>query len=54
MFVKLTDRNNRTKSNMISVPHEFYWFLAKHRNEVTNLFFANDDVVWASWCFIAY
>ena len=45
---KLTERNNRTKSKMISDPHDLYRFLATPGNEVANLMFASDDVVWAS------
>ena len=37
---------------MISDPYELYRFLATPGIEVTNLMFASDDVVWASWRFI--
>jgi hypothetical protein len=53
MWGKLTDRNNRVRTMMITVPRELYRFLATPRIEVTNLMFASDDVVWASWRFIA-
>ena len=53
MWGKLTERNNRTKSKMISDPHELYRFLANPGIEVANLMFASDDVVWASWRFMA-
>ena len=38
---------------MISDPHELYSFLAIPGIEVANLMFATDDVVWASWRFMA-
>jgi len=38
---------------MISDPHELYRFLASPGIEVANLMFASDDVVWASWRFMA-
>ena len=38
---------------MISDPHELYRFLATPGIEVANLMFASDDVVWASWRFMA-
>jgi len=37
---------------MISDPCELYRFLATPGMEVTNLMFASDDEVWASWRFI--
>jgi len=52
MWGKLTERNNRTNSKMISDPHEIYRFLAAPGIEVANLF-ASDDEVWASWRFMA-
>jgi len=52
MWAKLTERNNRTKSKMISDPYEMHRFMATLGIEVTNLMFAFDDVVWASWPFI--
>jgi hypothetical protein len=53
MWGKLTERNNRVSTKMISEPRELYRFLATPEIEVTNLMFASDDVVWASWQFIA-
>jgi hypothetical protein len=50
---KLTERKNRVRTNVISEPRELYRFLTTPGFEVTNLIFANDDVVWASWRFIA-
>ena len=38
---------------MISDPHELYRFVATPGIEVATLTFASDDVVWASWRFIA-
>jgi hypothetical protein len=38
---------------MISEPRELYRFLATPGIEAMNLMFASDDVVWASWRFIA-
>jgi len=52
MLAKLTERNNRTNSKMISDPHELYRFLATTGIEFTNLMFTSDDVEWASWHFI--
>ena len=47
---KLTDRNDRTQTKVILKPKELYSFLATHRGiEVTNLAFANGDVVLISW-----
>jgi len=37
LWGKLTERNNRTKSKMISVPHEIYIFLATPGIEVEKL-----------------
>jgi len=53
MWGKLTERNNRTKSKIITDPQELYRFLATPGIEVANLVFASDDVVWASWRFVA-
>jgi len=53
MWGKLTERNNRTKSKMISDPNELYRFLATPGIEVANLMFASHDVVCASWRFMA-
>ena len=38
---------------MISDPQELYRFLATPGIEVANLMFASDEVVWASWRYIA-
>ena len=38
---------------MISEPQELYRFLASPGVEVANFIFASDDVVYASWPFIA-
>ena len=51
MWGKVTERNNRTQTTIISDPKEHYRFLATPGIEVTNLMFANDDVVWISWKF---
>lgn len=48
---KLTEKNNRTKTKIISDPHELYRFFATPGIEVASLTFASDDVVWASWRF---
>ena len=53
MWGKLTERSNRTQTKFISEPKELYRFLATPGIEVTNLTFANDDVVWISWKFTA-
>jgi len=53
MWGKLTERNNRTKSKLISDPHELYMFLATAGIEVANLMFASDDVVWVTWRLMA-
>jgi len=45
----LTERNDRTKTKIITEPRELYGFLATPDIEVTNLVFASDDVVWLSW-----
>ena len=50
---KLTERNDRTRTKIITEPHELYRFLATPGVEVTNLAFANDDVVWLSWILLA-
>jgi len=46
---KLTERNDRTKTKIITEPRELYSFLATPDIEVTNLVFASDEVVWLSW-----
>jgi len=45
MWGKLTERNNKTKSKMITDPQELYMFLATPGIEVANLVFASVDVV---------
>jgi hypothetical protein len=52
MCGKLTERNNRTKTRMISDPEELYRFLSTPGIQVANLLFASDAVVWASWRYI--
>ena len=49
MWGKLTERIDRTRTKIITEPHELYRFLATPGVEVTNLAFASDDVVWLSW-----
>ena len=49
MWGKLTDRNNRTQTKLISDPEELYRFLVTPGIEVVYLVFANDEVVWVSW-----
>jgi hypothetical protein len=53
MWGKLTERNSRVRTKMISDPRELYRFLVMPGIEVMNLLFSSDDVVWASWRFIA-
>jgi len=38
---------------MISDPHKLYRFLSTSGIEVANLMFDSEDLVWASWRFIA-
>jgi hypothetical protein len=45
---KLTERNDGTRTTIITENHELYRFLATPGVEVTNLAFASDDVVWLS------
>ena len=49
MCAKLTERNDRKRTKIITNPNEMYRFLATPGVEVTILAFANDDVVWLSW-----
>ena len=42
---KLSERNDRTRSKIITDTHELYRFLATPGVEVTNLTFSSDDVV---------
>ena len=53
MWGKLTERNDRTRTKMISDLQELYGFLATPGIKVADLMFASDDVVWASWRYIA-
>jgi hypothetical protein len=53
MWGKLTERNNRTKTMLITGPLELYRFLSTPGIEVANLVFENDTVVWASMYFAA-
>ena len=46
---KLTERNDRTRTKIITQLHELYRFLATPGLEVKNLAFVSDDVVWLSW-----
>jgi hypothetical protein len=50
MWGKLTERNNRPKTKMISEPQELYRLLATPGIEVVTLLFCSDDV-WVSWTF---
>jgi len=49
MWGKLTERNDRTQTRVITEPNELYNFLSMIGIEVTNLAFASDDLVWISW-----
>lgn len=49
MWGKLTERNNRTKTAMISDPHELYRFLVTPGIEVPSIIFASDVACWVSW-----
>ena len=49
---KLTKRNDRTRTKMISDPQELYRCLATPGIEVATLAFTSNDVVWASWQYI--
>jgi len=49
MWTKLTERNYRTQTRVITEPKDLYDFLATPGIEVTILAFANDDVLWISW-----
>jgi len=48
MWGKLTERNDRTQTKVISELKDLYSFLATPGIEVTNLAFGSDDVVWIS------
>jgi hypothetical protein len=54
MWRKLTERNNRTRTKMITDPQELNRFLATPGIEVAAPVFASDEVVCASWRYIAY
>jgi len=49
MLGKLTGRNDRTITKIITEPKDLYGFLATPVVEVMNLAFASDDVVYISW-----
>ena len=49
MWSKLTERNDRTLTKMISNQQEIYRILATPGIEVATLLFASDDIVFASW-----
>ena len=53
MWGKLTERNDRTLTKMISGPQELSRFLATPGIEVANPVFAMDEVMWSSWRYIA-
>jgi hypothetical protein len=53
MWGKLTERNNRTRTKMITDPQELYRFLATPGIEEAALMFASDEVVCASCRYIA-
>ena len=53
MWGKLTERNDRTCTKIISDPQELYRFLSTPGIEVAALMFSSDNVVWASWRYIA-
>jgi hypothetical protein len=48
-----TERNNRTRTKLISDPKELYRFLATPGIEVIQLVFANDEIDWVPWKFTA-
>lgn len=49
MWGKLTERSNRTQTQLISEPRELYKFLATPGVEVTTMLFVSDQVVWLNW-----
>ena len=51
MWGKLTERNHRSKTELISDPQELYGFLQTPGIVVVNLLFASDYVVWDSWTY---
>jgi len=48
MLEKLTAKNDRTMTKIITEPKELYGFLSTPGVEVMNLVFASHDVVWIS------
>jgi hypothetical protein len=52
LWGKLTGRNNRTKTKMITDLQELYRFLVTPGKEVCTSLFASDDVVWLTWRFM--
>jgi len=53
MWGKVTERNNRMKSKIISDPQELYRFRASPGIEMASLVFGSDDLVLESWRFVA-
>ena len=49
MCVKPTDTNVRTRTKIITEPHELYRYLATPGVEVMNLAIASVEVDWLSW-----
>jgi len=49
MWGKLTERNDRTMTKIITELNDLFAFLTTPGNEEKNLMFANDDVFWLSW-----
>ena len=49
---KLMERNDTTRTKMMSDPQEMYRYLAMPGIEVAAFEFASDNVVWASWRYI--
>ena len=45
----MPERKGRTRSKIITEPHERYRFVATPSVEVRNLAFASDELVWRSW-----
>ena len=45
----VAERNDRTRTKIITQPHDLYRFIATPGVEITNLAFPSDDVVWLSW-----
>jgi hypothetical protein len=53
MWGKLTERNNRTRTKLITDSLELYTFLSTPGIGVATLVFASDDVVCVLWRYIA-